>query len=129
MEEIQDYYTDEHKRKYEVKLVGENLAYLRGDNWGHVKFLVAPLVDGVLDLSRAKEFHEKSQAIAFIYQTEQKYPVQYVSTQARAILEKFGKCQDCSEAEAAAIKEDNTRRLQESQQRVVDLKNNIKTDE
>jgi len=97
MEELQDFYIDSFKRKFEVKLVGENLAYLRSDSWGHIRNIVAPIIDGVPDLTRAREFSERTEAIAHIYREEQKYPERYITTQAREILARYGHCPDCNQ--------------------------------
>jgi len=124
MTDIQDHLTEPKTGKKWIPMQHtENLVYCRADYFGHIQHAAFKINDGQMGTKIIKTFSTGPEATRYIREHSEGLPQTFVPSTTREII---GECDPCEEAEAAAIQNDNFTRLQESQQRVINLKNVIK---
>ena len=128
MNEINDFYLDERTgKKWIPQRVSESHVYARCDWHGHIFqaiFLIGE--GGQFGPKIVKSFQTRQAAETYLRDHSDSLTQDYVPSTTRALL---GACDPCSEEQEKAIQADNDRRYAESKQRILDLKNNVKTEE
>ena len=117
MNEINDFYLDERTgKKWIPQRVSESHVYARCDFHGHISHAIFLIQDdGQFGPGNIKRFHSGSMAMTYLRDHSESLPQDYVPSKTRALLETCDPA--CQEAQERAIREDNTRRYNESKQR------------
>ena len=124
MKELEDQYTESRGRVFKPLLYTDDYVFMRSEYHGHVELRMVRRdpETGEVSLRRAAKFTSGfHNPRAWLQEHSEGMPQTFVPSGTREIIG----CNSCDEAEQAAIKADNHRRLQESRQRVLNLKNNI----
>ena len=129
MENLKDSYTESRGRVFKPLIYTDDYVFLRSEYHGHVELRMCRRdpETGEVFMRRAAKFtpgfHNPE---IWLREHSESMPQNFVPSTTREII---GECDPCTEAEAAAIKEDNHRRYTESKQRVINLKHGIKTED
>jgi len=125
MKELEDQYTESRGRVFKPLLYTDDYVFMRSDFHGHVELRMCRRDPdtGEVSLRRAAKFvtgfHNPQ---AWLQEHSMGLPQNFVPSTTREII---GECDPCVEAEQKAEQAANIARLNESRQKIIDLKNNV----
>ena len=123
MNEINDFYEDPRTGiKWVSQQHTENLVYCRADYFGHIQHAAFKITDGQMGTKIIKTFSTGPEATRYIREHSEGLPQTFVPSATREILKP---CDPCQENIDRAVQADNVARLNESRQKIIDLKNNV----